>query len=145
MRLLLQRVTSASVMVADREISRIGRGLLVLVGIEDGDDRAKVDKAVAKLFNLRCFEDADGRMNLSIAEVNGDVLLVSQFTLAASLTKGRRPSFIRAARPEIAEPLVEALAAGLHARGVPVATGEFGAHMAVSLVNDGPVTFVLDL
>ena len=145
MRLLLQRVSSASVTVADREISRIGRGLLVLVGIEDGDESVQVDKAVAKLVNLRCFEDADGKMNLSVAEVEGEVLLVSQFTLAASLAKGRRPSFVRAARPEVAEPLVEALALGLRATGVPVATGEFGAHMAVSLVNDGPVTFVLDL
>lgn len=145
MRLILQRVSSASVRVEAREVARIERGVLVLVGVEKGDTPRAVEKAVDKLVGLRIFEDDRGRMNLAAAAVDASFLIVSQFTLAASLERGRRPSFDRAAPPERAEPLVQALVAGLAERGCRVASGRFGARMAVELVNDGPVTFVLDV
>jgi len=144
-RLVLQRVSSASVSVDDECVGRIGRGLLVLVGVEAGDGPETAAAAAAKLAHLRVFEDDRGHMNLDAAEVGGAYLVVSQFTLAGSLAKGRRPSFAGAAPPEAAEPLVEALVEGLRAAGHRVETGRFRAHMAVELVNDGPVTFVLDL
>ncbi len=123
----------------------IGRGLLVLVGVERGDGPAQVAAAARKLAGLRVFDDEDGRMNLAAAEVGGALLVVSQFTLAGSLDRGRRPSFAGAAPPDVAEPLVAALVAALRAEGLPVASGRFRAAMAVELVNDGPVTFVLEV
>ncbi|MCZ7650769.1 MAG: D-aminoacyl-tRNA deacylase [Thermoanaerobaculia bacterium] len=145
MRLVLQRVASAAVTVDGETVGRIGRGILALVGCQRGDGPAEAERAAERLAALRIFEDADGRMNLDAAAVGGAFLVVSQFTLAASLERGRRPSFDRAAPPEVAAPLVEALAEALRTRGHAVATGRFGAHMRVELVNDGPVTFVLDL
>jgi D-tyrosyl-tRNA(Tyr) deacylase len=144
-RLILQRVSSAAVRVDGETIAEIGRGLLVLAGVERGDGPAQAAKAAAKLSGLRLFEDADGKMNLNLAQVGGAVLLVSQFTLAGSLKKGRRPSFERAADPELAALLIERLASELRQRSVPVSCGRFGAHMEVDSVNDGPVTFVLDM
>ena len=145
MRLVLQRVARARVQVGGETVGEIGRGVLVLAGVERGDGPAEVAAAVRKLAGLRLFEDEAGRMNLSTTEVGGAFLVVSQFTLAGSLLRGRRPSFDGAAPPEVAEPLVEALAAALRAAGLPVATGRFRAYMEVELVNDGPVTFVLEL
>ena len=145
MRLVIQRVSRARVTVDGEEVGGIGRGLLVLVGVERGDGPAQAAAAATKLAGLRVFEDAAGKMNLSTAEVEGGFLVVSQFTLAGSLARGRRPSFDGAAPPDVAEPLVEALVAALRAAGLPVATGRFRARMAVELVNDGPVTFVLEV
>ncbi|MFL6263027.1 MAG: D-aminoacyl-tRNA deacylase [Thermoanaerobaculia bacterium] len=144
MRLVIQRVSSAAVKVAGETAGAIGRGLLVLVGIERGD-RLEVARAAAeKLAGLRVFEDGAGKMNLDTAAVGGAFLIVSQFTLAGSLARGRRPSFDRAAPPDEAQPLVEALVEDLRARGFQVETGRFRAMMEVSLVNDGPVTLVAD-
>lgn len=145
MRLVLQRVSTAAVTVGGQVVGQIGRGLLVLVGVEAGDGPEQVEAAARKLSGLRVFEDDAGRMNLDVEAVGGAFLVVSQFTLAGSLAKGRRPSFDRAAPPEAAEPLVDALAARLSQGGHRVETGRFRAHMEVSLVNDGPVTFVLDV
>jgi len=145
MRLILQRVSSAEVRVGGGTVGRIGRGLLVLAGVERGDGPDAAARAADRLAGLRCFEDAEGKMNLAAADADAAFLVVSQFTLAADLSRGRRPSFGSAAPPEEAEPLVEALAADLRARGFAVATGRFGARMEVELVNDGPVTFVLDV
>src|SRR5436305_10112283 len=142
MRLVLQRVSAATVKVAGETVGEIGRGLLVLVGIERGDGPEKVRAASAKLAGLRVFEDEAGKMNLDLAAVGGAFLIVSQFTLAGSVARGRRPSFDRAAPPAEAEPLVEALVADLRARGFQVETGRFRAMMEVALVNDGPVTLV---
>jgi len=145
MRLLLQRVSEASVTIAGHEKSRIGRGMLILLGIEREDELADIEWLVGKVLSLRIFEDPDGKMNLSLLDVGGEALIVSQFTLHARVKKGTRPSFERAARPEQAIPLYEqflaAFAAGL---GKPVGSGEFGAMMQVGLVNDGPVTIWLD-
>lgn len=145
MRLILQRVSRASVRIGGETIGAIGRGLLVLVGVEKGDRGEQAKRAAAKLAGLRLFEDDVGRMNLDAAAVGGSFLVVSQFTLAGSLARGRRPSFDGAAPPEEAELLVEALCAALRREGATVETGRFRAHMEVELVNDGPVTFVLDL
>lgn len=144
MRLILQRVSRASVRVDGKVISSIAAGLLVLVGIEKGDGVAEVERSAVKLSELRIFEDENRKMNLSLLEIAGSCLVVSQFTLAASLEKGRRPSFDRAAPPPQAESLVDLLAERLTSKGVSVSTGRFGAHMEVELINDGPVTFVLD-
>lgn len=144
MRVVIQRVQRAAVAVAGLVVGEIGSGLLLLVGIERGDGPDNVAAAAAKLATLRVFEDAVGKMNLDPAAAGASFLVVSQFTLAGSLARGRRPSFDRAAPPEVAEPLVRALAADLAGRGFAVATGSFGAHMEVSLVNDGPVTLVAD-
>ena len=141
---MVQRVRSASVSVDGRTVGEIDAGMLVLAGVETGDGSAQVEAAAAKLVRLRFFEDERGRMNLDVRQAGGAVLLVSQFTLAASTRKGRRPSFDRAARPDVAEPLVEELRRRLEEAGVSVACGRFGARMRVNLVNDGPVTFVLD-
>ena len=138
-------MSRAAVRVEGETVGEIGRGLLVLAGVERGDGPEQAAKAAAKLAGLRVFEDGAGRMNLNLAQVGGAVLLVSQFTLAGSLARGRRPSFDGAAAPEVAEPLIQRLAAELEQRNTPVAQGRFGAHMAVESVNDGPVTFVLDL
>ena len=144
MRLVIQRVSSASVRVGGEIVGAIGRGLLVLAGIERGDDRARVRTAAEKLAGLRIFEDPDGKMNLDAAAVGGAFLIVSQFTLAGSIERGRRPSFDRAARPDEAAPLVDALVEDLRGRGYTVETGRFRAHMEVALVNDGPVTLIAD-
>jgi len=144
MRLVLQRVSSASVKVGGEVVGEIGRGLLVLVGIERGDGPPQVRSAAEKLAGLRVFEDEGGRMNLDLAAVGGSFLVVSQFTLAGSISRGRRPSFDRAAPPAEAEPLVDALVADLRSRGFRVETGRFRAMMEVALVNDGPVTLVAD-
>ncbi len=144
MRLVVQRVSRASVTVGGERISDIGAGDLALVGAEDGDTADDARYLADKLCGLRVFEDADGKMNLSVADVGGSVLLVSQFTLLGDARKGRRPSFSRAARPEIAEALLEDMCAQLKMRGLAVKTGRFGAHMEVELINDGPVTILID-
>lgn len=145
MRLILQRVKSAAVAVAGERVAGIGKGMLVLVGIQKGDGEEQVTRAAEKLARLRIFADQDGRMNLDTSAVGGAILLVSQFTLAGSLDKGRRPSFDGAAPAAEAEPLVNRLATRLRESGVAVETGRFGAHMEVELINDGPVTFILEL
>ena len=151
MRAVVQRVSSAAVRVEDgessRETGRIGAGLLVFLGVEAGDARTDVHYIAAKIRDLRIFADPAGpdrRMNRSVADVGGAVLLVSQFTLAGDCRKGRRPSFDAAAEPGTARPLYEDVAAALRASGITVATGEFQAKMQVTLVNDGPVTLLLD-
>jgi D-tyrosyl-tRNA(Tyr) deacylase len=146
MRLLIQRVRQASVTLTsdDRTVARIGRGMLVLVGIGPHDGPAEVAWAQKKLLSLRIFGDADGKMNLDVASVDGALLLVSQFTLYADLGRGRRPSFIGAAPPERAAPRFDELVASLRESGRPVEIGAFGQSMAVALVNDGPVTLWLD-
>lgn len=145
MRLILQRVSRAAVDVDGERVGEIGLGLLVLAGIEPGDGPPEVARAAAKIRHLRIFEDAAGRMNLDLVQAGGAVLLVSQFTLLASTDRGRRPSFERAARPELAEPIVDSLAAALRVLGLTVATGRFGARMRIDLVNEGPVTIPLEL
>ena len=145
MKVVVQRVSSASVRVEGRVAGEIGRGLLALVGAETGDDPALAEEAARKVAGLRVFEDADGRMNLALADVGGSVLAVSQFTLAADLSRGRRPGFERALPGPEAEPLYERFVAALRAHGVKVETGVFGARMDVSLVNQGPATFLVDL
>ena len=144
MRAVVQRVTRASVTVADECVAAIERGLLALVGVAVDDDERDADALAAKIGGLRIFDDAAGAMNLGTAEAGGAILLVSQFTLLGDARKGRRPSFIAAARGEPAETLYERVAARLREEGLPVATGLFGADMAVELVNDGPVTILLD-
>lgn len=145
MRILIQRVSEVSVVIDDFIKAFIGKGLLVLVGIEDVDSDDDINWLSKKITQLRIFGDADGQMNLSITEVGGNILLVSQFTLHAAVKKGNRPSFIKAAKPEIAIPIYEKFIKQLTADlGKPIATGEFGADMKVSLVNDGPVTIWMD-
>ncbi len=148
MRVLIQRVTEAAVTIGGVEHARIGPGLLLLVGIEEADgkgDDGDIEWLCGKIARLRIFDDADGVMNLDILQTGGEVLAISQFTLHASTRKGNRPSYIRAARPEIAQPLYEKFVAQLSREiGRVVETGVFGADMKVSLVNDGPVTIILD-
>jgi len=145
MRLVIQRSSSASVKVDDSIVSTIGNGLLILAGIEEADTLEDIDWLVKKVIQLRIFNDSEGVMNLSIQDVAGEIIVVSQFTLHASTRKGNRPSYIRAARPETAIPLYEKLVSEfIKALGKPIGTGVFGAHMEVSLVNDGPVTIILD-
>jgi len=144
MRCVVQRVTRAGVMVGDRLVGEIGGGLCVLLGVEEGDGEADARYCVEKIAGLRIFEDENGKMNLSVKDVGGAALIISQFTLSGDARHGRRPSFITAARPEVATPLYLSVARGIKALGIPVATGEFQAHMQVSLVNDGPVTILLD-
>ena len=144
MRAVVQRVSEASVEVDGRIVGKVGEGLLVLVGVEQDDTEADADYIAEKTAGLRIFNDDEDKMNLSVTEVGGAVLLISQFTLHGDCRRGRRPSFIDAARPETAIPLYEGVSRRLRAAGLPVATGEFGAHMHVSLVNDGPVTVLLD-
>jgi D-tyrosyl-tRNA(Tyr) deacylase len=144
MRALVQRVSQAAVRVDDATVGAIEKGLLVLLGIQDSDTIRDVEYLASKVVTLRIFEDAQGKMNHDIQDVKGGVLVVSQFTLYADCRKGRRPSFVRAARPSLAQPLYEAFLAAVARYGVPVAQGVFGAHMAVSLVNDGPVTLWLE-
>ena len=144
MRVLLQRVSRAEVRVDGRVTGRIGRGFLLLVGLTHADDETRLAWMAEKVAGLRLFADADEKMNLALADVEGAVLVVSQFTLYGDAQKGRRPSFIDAARPEVAVPLYERFVALLRERGLAVETGEFGAMMDVELVNDGPVTLWLE-
>lgn len=144
MRAVLQRVVRASVAVDGEPVGEIGRGLAVLVGVAVGDGDHDAEWIATKAGELRVFEDAEGKMNLSVADVGGAILLVSQFTLLADCGRGRRPSFTGAADPASGERLVEKVARALRARGLPVATGRFGARMLVSIENDGPVTIILD-
>lgn len=145
MRVLLQRVLESSVAIDGREVSSIGAGILVLVGIEDSDSADDIEWISGKIARLRIFDDEAGVMNRDVVDAGGDVLVVSQFTLHASTKKGNRPSYIRAARPEVAIPLYESFVATLSQTiGRPVATGVFGADMRVSLINNGPVTIWID-
>ena len=141
---MLQRVTRAVVRVEGATVGEIAHGLLLLVGVANGDDRDAARRVAAKCADLRVFRDDDGRFNRSLLDTGGEALVVSQFTLLADIRRGRRPGFADAAPPEVAEPLVEDFAADLRSRGIPVATGRFGAMMEVELVNDGPVTLVID-
>jgi D-tyrosyl-tRNA(Tyr) deacylase len=144
MKVVLQRVSRASVTIDGRVAGEIGRGFCLLVGFTHGDTAAQVDWMAEKVAGLRLFSDAEGKMNLGLEDVGGAVLIVSQFTLYADASKGRRPSFIEAARPEVAVPLYEGFLAASRARGLTVAAGEFGADMLVEIHNDGPVTLILD-
>jgi D-tyrosyl-tRNA(Tyr) deacylase len=144
MRALLQRVSKASVAVNGQTISSIGKGLLILLGVGHGDEEEQAKFLAEKIANLRVFEDEQGKTNLSIQDVDGEAIVVSQFTLYADTRKGRRPSFIDAALPEFAEPLVNRFIELLRGHGVPTQTGKFGADMEVEIHNDGPVTIWLE-
>lgn len=145
MKAVIQRVTKASVHINTQLKAEIGNGLLVLIGIEEADSSEDIEWLCLKLCNLRIFDDANGIMNLSVREINGEILAVSQFTLMASTKKGNRPSYIKAARPEIAIPLYQQFVRQLEQElGKSVATGEFGADMQIELLNDGPVTICID-
>ena len=144
MRLLIQRVTQANVRIDGEVVGEIGHGLLVLIGINAQDTPAIADRLIRKALDLRIFEDDEGKMNRGVEEVSGGLLLVSQFTLYANCRKGRRPSFIDAAPPPIAQPLYENCIRVAQASGLTVQTGRFGADMKISLINDGPVTIMLD-
>jgi len=144
-RLVLQRVTQAHVRVADAEIARIGQGILLLVGVAPGDEHLDLDATAKRIVGMRIFSDTEGRMNRSLEEIGGEILLVSQFTLCAETRKGRRPSFVAAAPPEMAQRVFDRLVDAFRQRGVSPQTGAFGAKMAVGLTNDGPVTFVLEV
>lgn len=144
MRAVLQRVSQASVTVDEVVIGEVGAGLMVLLGAAEGDTQADLDYILDKTLNLRIFADEQGKMNLSVIDTGGAMLVVSQFTLLAQTRKGRRPSFIKALAPDQAEALYEQFIARVRAAGLQVATGRFGAHMDVALVNSGPVTIILD-
>ena len=144
MRVLLQRVTHGSVAVDGEIIGRVGKGYVILVGVGHADGEDQAAWLANKIAGLRIFEDPDGKMNLSLQDVGGGALVISQFTLFADAVKGRRPSFIDAAPPEVAAPLVERFADLLRAEGIPVETGRFGANMLVEIHNDGPVTIWLE-
>ena len=145
MKAVLQRVTRASVTVKEGEPRKIGQGLVILLGITRGDDKEKADYLTSKIANLRIFEDDEGKMNRSLLDIGGSAAIVSNFTLYADCAKGRRPSFTGAARPDIAEPLYLYFIEALRGCGVShIVTGEFGADMAVEILNDGPVTIVID-
>lgn len=144
MRVLLQRVSRAAVTVEGRETGRIALGFVILVGFTHGDTEEKVQWMADKIVGLRLFSDGEGKMNLALADVGGALLVVSQFTLYGDAQKGRRPSFIQAAHPDLATPLYEQFVVALRERAVQVSTGEFGADMQVDLVNDGPVTLWLE-
>jgi D-aminoacyl-tRNA deacylase len=145
MRAVLQRVSHASVRVEDRTVAEIGGGLLILLGIGQGDDPEKARGLAKKAAQLRIFSDEQGKMNLSVIDTGGSAIVVSQFTLYADSRKGLRPSFTDAALPDIARPLVDGFAQTMRDLGVPTGQGEFGAHMQVDLVNDGPVTIILEM
>jgi D-aminoacyl-tRNA deacylase len=144
MRAIVQRVITASVTVQECVVGHINNGLLVLIGIAQGDGRAEATLLAEKTMTLRIFADEEGRFNRSLLDVNGEVLVVSQFTLYADIRKGRRPSFTHAAAPDVAASLIDDYVAALQTANIPVQTGVFGAMMHVSLVNDGPVTIILD-
>ncbi len=144
MKAVIQRVKSASVTINGEETARIGKGFLILLGVNETDSKEQADILADKCSVLRVFEDENGKMNLSIDDVEGEFLIVSNFTLYADCRKGRRPSFVKAARPEVSEPLYEYFVERVRSHGRPVKTGEFGADMKIGIVNDGPVTLVLD-
>ena len=145
MRVIIQRVSRASVSIGGKIYSEIGNGLMVLAGFESSDTEKSLDRMCAKIVQMRIFSDHEGKMNLSVLDVSGEILVVSQFTLHASTRKGNRPSFVRAAPPSVSKPLYDAFAKRLsELLGKPVATGIFGADMKVASVNDGPVTIVID-
>lgn len=145
MRIVIQRVLEASVTIDSSKVAEIQQGLLVLLGIEDADNQEDIDWLCKKIVGLRVFSDTEGVMNLSINDIEGDIILVSQFTLHASTKKGNRPSYIKAAKPDIAIPLYKSFIKTLESElGKPIQTGEFGADMKVSLINDGPVTIIID-
>lgn len=144
MRLILQRVRRGQVTVADEVVAEIGTGLVILVGVEQGDSLEQADWLAAKCAGLRIFDDSEGKMNLSLEDVGGEVLVVSQFTLLANTDKGRRPSYVHAAAPQAAEPLVNRFADQLARAGIPTQMGRFGAHMLVEIDNDGPVTILIE-
>jgi D-tyrosyl-tRNA(Tyr) deacylase len=145
MRIVIQRVLEASVTINHLQASKIGQGLLILIGIEDNDSESEIDWLINKIINLRIFNDQNGVMNISLQDIKGEILVVSQFTLHASTKKGNRPSYIRASKPEIAIPLYELFISKLKEKSqLTVKTGEFGADMKVSLLNDGPVTIIID-
>ncbi|MBN1536013.1 MAG: D-tyrosyl-tRNA(Tyr) deacylase [Anaerolineales bacterium] len=144
MRALIQRVSSGSVIIDNSTVAKIERGLVILLGIAPGDGEEQARYLVEKIANLRIFEDADGKLNLSLLDIGGEAIVVSQFTLYADTRKGRRPSFTDAALPEIASPLVDRFAELLTAQGIPTQKGVFGAHMLVNIANDGPVTIWLE-
>jgi len=144
MRAVIQKVTHAGVVVEGETVGSIRDGYMVLLGAENGDTEADARYCAEKIAGLRVFEDENDKMNLSLADVGGSVLLVSQFTLLADARHGRRPDFIQAARPEVAEPLCDMVKAIIESKGVHVETGRFRTHMQVSLLNDGPVTILLD-
>ncbi len=144
MRAVVQRVSEASVTIEGAVVGQINCGYMILLGVHEEDTEKDAEYLVGKIAKLRVFEDDAGKMNRSIEAVSGSILSISQFTLYAETKKGNRPSFIKAARPDVAIPLYEAFNAGLRAQNIPVVTGEFGADMKVSLVNDGPVTIIFD-
>lgn len=145
MKVVIQRVTQASVTIDGNIKSSIGLGLLILLGVEDTDTNEDIEWLSSKIINLRIFGDENGVMNRSVKDINGDIILVSQFTLHASTKKGNRPSYIKAAKPEIAIPMYEKMILQLeNDLGKPIQTGEFGADMKVNLINDGPVTIIID-
>jgi len=144
MRVVIQRVKQAQVSVDGKKVSRIGKGMVLLAGVEKGDSAETARALALKIANMRIFEDEAGKMNLSIKDIKGEALVVSQFTLCASLKKGHRPSFDPAALPDEAKPVLAEFVKAIKAEGIPVAEGVFGAHMQVEICNDGPVTFVLD-
>jgi D-tyrosyl-tRNA(Tyr) deacylase len=145
MRIVMQRVSSAAVRVSGEIVARIGPGLCLLVGVSPDDSVSDVDAAVAKVSGLRIFPDPEGKMNLSVEDIEGEVMVVSQFTLYGNVGRGRRPSFTGAARPETAEPLIGRMVDGFRACGLSTTEGVFGARMEIELVNDGPVTFSLEI
>lgn len=144
MRAVIQRVKSASVAIDEKIVGEINQGFMILLGIHEEDTKEDVDYLVRKIAMMRVFEDEAGKLNLSIDAISGSILSISQFTLYADTKKGNRPSFVKAARPEQAIPLYEAFNDGLRQKGLEVDTGEFGADMQVSLINDGPVTIIMD-
>lgn len=144
MKIVYQRVRRGAVSVNGETIADIGRGVVLLVGVGEGDGQDEAAWLARKCAELRVFEDEEGKMNLSLLDISGEAIVVSQFTLLADTQKGRRPSFVHAALPEVAEPLVDAFAEYLGELGVPVQTGRFGAHMLVEIENDGPVTILLE-
>jgi D-aminoacyl-tRNA deacylase len=145
MRALIQRVNRASVTVDEEVVGEIGRGLCVFVGVTHSDDAASAEKLAERVFRLRVFDDEAGFMNVPVSDAGGEVLVISQFTLYGDTRKGRRPSWVAAARPEQAEPLIGTFTAALESLGARVATGRFAAHMHVELVNDGPVTVTVEI
>ena len=144
MKAVIQRVSSASVMVADKKISEIGFGLLILLGITQEDEERDIDYLVKKTAELRIFKDDGQKMNLSIQDVGGEILVVSQFTLCADTRRGRRPSFIRAAEPKMAKNMYDQYCQKIQLLNIPISKGQFGASMDVGLINDGPLTIILD-
>ena len=145
MRAVVQRVKQGSVAIAGERVAEIGQGMVILLGVGPEDDEIQAEALARKIARLRIFSDADDKMNLSLLDIKGDAIVVSQFTLYANTRKGNRPSFVQAAPPEIASPLVDRFVELLRAQGVPTQTGEFGADMLVEIANDGPVTILLEM